>query len=86
MWKEYLKAKIDELETKNEIKNIRDFCRGINGFKKSYQPRTNIVKDEKGDMVTDSHRILAMWRKYFMQTMKLGKPGRQNTYRRATVP
>jgi hypothetical protein len=27
--------------------------RGINDFKKIYQPRTNIVKDEKGILVTD---------------------------------
>jgi len=27
--------------------------RGINYFKKGYQTRTNIVKDEKGDRVTD---------------------------------
>ena len=31
--KEYLKAKIDELETNNKIKNIRDLYRGINDFK-----------------------------------------------------
>jgi len=32
--KEYLKAKIEELETNSKIKNIRDLCRGINDFKK----------------------------------------------------
>ena len=55
--KEYLNAKIDELEINNKIKNIRDLYRGISDFKKGYQPRTNIVKDEKVDLVTDSHRI-----------------------------
>ena len=30
-----------------------------------YQPRTNIVKDDKGDLVTDSHSILARWRNHF---------------------
>jgi hypothetical protein len=35
--KEYLKAKIDELETKSTIKNVRDFPRGINDFKMGYQ-------------------------------------------------
>ena len=56
--KEYLKAKIDELETNSKIKNIRDLYRGINDFQKGYQPRTNIVKDEKGDLVKYSHSIL----------------------------
>ena len=44
---EYLKAKIDEIETYNKIKYNRDFYRGIDDFKKGYQLRTNIVKDEK---------------------------------------
>ena len=32
---------------------------GINDMKKGYQPRTRIVKDEKGDMLADSHSIMA---------------------------
>ena len=56
--KEYLKARIGGLETDSKIKNIRDLYRGINDFKKGYQPRTYIVKNEKGDLVTDSHSIL----------------------------
>jgi len=42
-------------------------CRGINDFKKGYQPRCNIVKDEKGNLVADSHSIVARWRNYFSQ-------------------
>jgi len=45
--KEYLKFKIDEYETNSNTKNIRYLYRGINDFTKGYQPRTNIVKDEK---------------------------------------
>ena len=33
-------------------------------MKKGYQPRTRIVKDEKGDLVADSHSIMARWRNY----------------------
>ena len=40
--KEYLKAKIDKLEINNKKKNMRDLCRGINDFKKGYQPRNNV--------------------------------------------
>jgi len=53
--KKYLKAKIEELETNSKIKNIREIYRGINDFKKGYQPGTNIVKDDKGDLVADFH-------------------------------
>ena len=41
--------------------------RGISDFKKGYQPRTNVVKDEMGDLVTDSQGILARWRNHFFQ-------------------
>jgi hypothetical protein len=52
---EYLKAKINELETNSKIKNIRDLYRGINDFKKGYHPTYNAVKDVNGDLVADSH-------------------------------
>jgi len=65
--KAYLRAKIEEIETNSKIKNIRDLYRGINDFKKGYQPRCNIVNNEKGDLVVDSHSIVARWRNYFYQ-------------------
>jgi hypothetical protein len=36
--REYLKAKINELEINSKNKNIRELYRGINDFKKGYQP------------------------------------------------
>ena len=55
----YLKAKIEELETNSKIKNIRNLYsyRGINDFKKGYQPRSIIVKDEKSNLVADCNSI-----------------------------
>jgi hypothetical protein len=44
--RDYLKDKINENESNSKNKNIRDLYRGINEFKKGYQPRTNFVKDE----------------------------------------
>jgi len=41
--------------------------RGINDFKKGYQPRCNIVKDMKGYLVADSHSIVVRWRNYISQ-------------------
>ena len=45
--------------------------RDINDFKKGDQPRTNRVMDDKGDLVADSHSILAMWRNYFSQLLNV---------------
>ena len=69
--KAYLKAKIEDLETNSKIKSIRDLYRGISDFKKGYQPRTNIVKDETGDLGTGSYSILARRRDYFSQLLNV---------------
>jgi hypothetical protein len=63
--KEYLKSTVHEAESKSKIRNVRNLNMGISDFKKGYQPRTNIVKDEKGDLVRDCHSILARWRNHF---------------------
>ena len=52
-----MKGKIEELETNSKIKNIRNLYRGIGDLKKGYEPRTNVVKDEKGDLLADCHSI-----------------------------
>jgi hypothetical protein len=66
-----LKDKINELETNSKNKNIRDLCRGLNEFKKGYQPRTNLVKDERCDLLADPHKILNKWKNYFYQLLNI---------------
>jgi hypothetical protein len=41
--REYLKDIIDELATNSKNKNIRNLYRGINDFKRGYQPRSNLT-------------------------------------------
>jgi hypothetical protein len=46
----YLK-KINELANNSKNKNIRDHHRGLNEFKMGYQHRSNLLKDECGDLL-----------------------------------
>jgi hypothetical protein len=55
--REYLKGRINELETNNKNKNIRDLYRGINEFKKGYQRRINIIKNENGNLLADPQNV-----------------------------
>jgi hypothetical protein len=73
--REYLKDKINELESNSKNKNIRDLYRGINEFKKGHQPRTNLVKDERGDLVANPHKILNRWKNYFCQLLNVQRAG-----------
>jgi hypothetical protein len=69
--REHLKDKINKLESNSRNKNIRDLHRGINEFKKGYQPRANLVKDKRGNLLVDPHKILNRWKNYFCQLLNI---------------
>jgi hypothetical protein len=60
-----MKDKINKHETNSKKRNIRGLYRGINEFRRGYQPRSNLVKDENGDLLEDSHNILNKWKGNF---------------------
>jgi hypothetical protein len=66
-----LKDSINELESNSKNKKIRDLYRCINVFKKGYQPRIYLVKDERGNLLADSHNILNRWKNYFCQLLNV---------------
>jgi hypothetical protein len=66
-----LKDKINELGTNNKNKNIRDLYRSINEFKKGYQPRINIIKDENGNLLADPQNVLTRWKNFFNQVLNV---------------
>jgi hypothetical protein len=67
----YMKGKLNELETNNENKNIKDLYRGINEFKKGYQPRINLLKDENGNLLADPQSVLNRWKNFFNKTLNV---------------
>ncbi|PNF39355.1 hypothetical protein B7P43_G18309 [Cryptotermes secundus] len=67
--REYVKDKIDELAMNSKNKNIGDLYRGINDFKRGYQPSSNL--DENGDVLADSHNILNRWRNNYSQLLNV---------------
>jgi hypothetical protein len=69
--REYLKYKIDELAMNSKNKNIRDLYKEINYFKRDYEPRSNLVKDESADLLADFHIILNRWKNYFSQLLNV---------------
>jgi hypothetical protein len=69
--REYLQGKMNEFETNNKNKNIRDLYRGINEFKKACQPRINIIKDENGNLLADPQSVLNRWENFFNQMLNI---------------
>ncbi|KAJ4441455.1 hypothetical protein ANN_11310, partial [Periplaneta americana] len=67
--RDYFKEELDKVETNSKNKNNRDSYKGIKEFKKRYQPRVNVIKDENGDLLAESHSILNKWKCYFEQLL-----------------
>jgi hypothetical protein len=80
LFREYLKDKIDELETNSKKKNLRELYRGINEYKRGYQPGSNLMKDENGDLLAHSHSILNRWKNYFFQLLNVHRVSDRNKY------
>jgi hypothetical protein len=68
---EYLKDRVNEVVSNCKNRNIRDLYRGILEFRKGYQPRSNVVKDENGDLLADSHNILNKWKNCFSELLNV---------------
>jgi hypothetical protein len=51
--------------------NSYDQFKSINDFKRGYQHRSNLMKDENGDLLADSRNILNRWKEYFSQLLNV---------------
>jgi hypothetical protein len=68
---QYLKDKINELKTSSRNKSTRSLYRGINEFKRGYQSRNNIEKDENGDLLANYRNILKRLKNYSCQLLNV---------------
>jgi hypothetical protein len=48
-----------------------DSYRRINEFKKRYQPRINIIKDENGKLLADQQSVLNRWKNFLNQVLNI---------------
>jgi hypothetical protein len=51
--------------------NLNILYRGINEFKKGYQPRINVIKDENGNLLADPQNVLNRWKNFFNQVLNV---------------
>jgi hypothetical protein len=59
------------LELIIKTKILRDLYRGVNEFKKGYQPRINIIKDENGNLQADPQNVLNRQKNFFNQVLNV---------------
>jgi hypothetical protein len=73
--REYFKDKINWLQTNNKRKYITDLYRGISEFKKGYQLRIGIIKDENGNLFAVPEGVLNTYLLTYLLTHSLHGAG-----------
>ena len=73
MKRDYMKAKVNKLEENSNNKNIWEMYKGINEFKKDYQPRVYVIKKHDGRIEADRTSILNIWEKLFSNLLKVNQ-------------
>ena len=68
-----MKAKVNKLEENSMNKNIRDMYKGINEFKKDYQPHAYVIKKHDGTIVADTTSILSRWEQFFSNLLNVNQ-------------
>jgi hypothetical protein len=69
----YLKGKINELAMNSKKKKIRNLYRGKNECRSCYHSRSNLVKDENGDLLADSNASINRRKSYFSRLLNIHK-------------
>ena len=68
-----MKGPLSEIETNSKNKIVRDLYKGIKDFKKGYQARVNVIKNQNEEMLADSNSILNRWKDYYSQLLNVQK-------------
>ena len=61
-----MKAKVNKLEENSKNKNIREMYKGINEFKKGYQPHAYVIKKHGSTIVADTTSISSSWEQFLV--------------------
>jgi hypothetical protein len=69
--KEHMKAKMRNLKLAVRSKMLGTCIGASVTLRRVYQSITSTVRDEKGDLVAESHNILARWRKHISQLLNI---------------
>ena len=75
----HLKGKVEEVEANSHTKNIQALFAGINGDRKGFQARVNVIKDESGDLVADPTGGLERWKEYFTKLFNVHEESEQRS-------
>ena len=66
-------SKSYKLEENSKNKNIWEMYKGINEFKKGYQPRTYVIQKRSDTIVTDTASILSRWEQFFSNLLNFNQ-------------
>ncbi|XP_033231545.1 craniofacial development protein 2-like, partial [Belonocnema kinseyi] len=79
--REWEKNEILAIENHKKQNNTREMYRGINSIRKGFQSRTDVIRDENGNLVADATEGLNLWKNYFDKLLNVREaPAENNDY------
>ncbi|CAG9104406.1 unnamed protein product [Plutella xylostella] len=67
--RDHLAGILKHMETLIRSNESRKFYQEVRTAKKAYQPATQLLEDEEGNLVSDPEKQKTMWRQYFQQLL-----------------
>ena len=61
--REWLHENLSNISTEYNNQNARHFYKEVNYFKKEYKPQTKLIKNNKGEIVSNEEQALEIWMK-----------------------
>lgn len=85
--RKHLENIVRGMESLMKANHSRKFYQEVNSYRKGYQPTSQILEDDQGNLVTDGEVIKTQWASVFLTTSQLSPSRRASTsnYRRRPV-
>lgn len=75
--REFINTELDIIEQDRREGRIRKHYLGINKIKKGYQPRSQMIKDVDGKLLTNPNEVVKRWKEHFEQLLNRPEPPSQ---------
>ncbi|KAJ4429507.1 hypothetical protein ANN_21676 [Periplaneta americana] len=66
-----LHEKLSNISIEYNNQNARNFYKEVNYFKKGFKPQTKLIKNSKGEIISNEAQALERWKEYYEDHFKL---------------
>ncbi|KAI5737941.1 hypothetical protein M8J77_000982 [Diaphorina citri] len=69
--REHINKKLEQIEKEDSMKNVRSFYQLVNQQRRGTQPKSTMIKDKNGTILTGNESIRERWAEYFKELLNV---------------